>query len=420
MKKYVNIYNYYKNKILTNQLQSGDKMPSIRDSMNLFSISKTTAQNAYFALQADGFIISSPKSGYYVCYKSSNIVEEKDETPKTASIKYDLKSGDADKDSFDIKLWQRYIKNTLRKQERLLSYSEPQGEYELRAALSDYIKVKRNIMTSPDRIVIGAGIQSLLHILCSLFEKGQTVSFPDNSFSQGISQFEDYGYCVKTRYKDANIIYVCPSHMTNFGDVMPVKRRMELVEYSKEHNSIVIEDDFDNDFVYHSKPTPSLFALSDGDNVIYVGSFSNVLIPSIRISFMVLTEELTNKYKENIDKYAQTASKTEQIALSQYIRDGHIHSQIRKVRRLYTNKTKLLNEKINKLIPNAITHISENGLQIKLSHKFNKNTNVFIENNLKVKVEKLENGIINLVLVPSSISLDELDHIVYALKSALE
>ncbi len=195
---------------------------------------------------------------------------------------------------------------------------------------------------------------------------------------------------------------------------------MELVEYSKAHNSIVIEDDFDNDFVYHSKPTPSLFTLSGGDNVIYIGSFSNVLIPSIRISFMVLTDELTQKYKQSIDKYAQTASKTEQIALSQYIRDGHIHSQTRKVRRLYTNKTKLLNDKINEVIPNATTHISENGLQIKLSHKFNKSESVFIENNLKVKIQSLENGVINLVLIPSSISLNELDDVAYALKSALE
>ncbi len=150
-------------------------MPSIRDNMNLFSISKTTAQNAYFALQADGFIMAMPKSGYYVCYKSTNIIEDKQSVPKTQSIKYDLKSGDADKDSFDIKLWQRYIKNTLRQQERLLSYSEPQGEYELRVALSDYIRTKRNVIASSDRIIIGAGIQSLLHILCSLFEKGQTV-----------------------------------------------------------------------------------------------------------------------------------------------------------------------------------------------------------------------------------------------------
>lgn len=161
-------------------------------------------------------------------------------------------------------------------------------------------KKKRNVTASAERIVAGAGIQPLLSILCSLIEDRSTVSFPNKSFVRGMTLFNDYGYDVNTRNKDAKIIYVSPSHMTSYGDVMPLKRRIELTQYTEIHNSLIIEDDFDSDFIYQNKSIPSLYALTGCDNVIYLGSFSNVLIPGIRISFMVLTEKLKeNSYRIN-------------------------------------------------------------------------------------------------------------------------
>ena len=305
MKKYIEIYNYYKNLILTNQLKAGDKLPSVRTATQLLPVSKTTIQNAYFELQADGYVIASPKSGYYVTEQkstASTVIKEKKEENK---ILYDLKSGDADEESFDIKLWQRYIKSALRQEERLLSYGDVQGEADLREVLSDYIRAKRNVSASADRIVVGAGVQSLLYILCSLIKNKGTVSFPDKSFVQGMNLFADYGFEVRTRNKDADIIYVSPSHMTSYGNVMPIKRRLELVEYSKERGSLVIEDDFDSDFLYQTKPIPSLFALSNAQNIIYMGSFSNVLIPGIRISLNHSNNQIGNSHTYIIQKNSQ-------------------------------------------------------------------------------------------------------------------
>lgn len=422
MKKYLEIYDYFKRLITEQQLTAESKLPSIRECTTLFSVSKTTVLNAYFALQADGYIIASPKSGYYVSDINPNRNFEKSAkaVQNESKILFDLKSGRADKESFDIRLWQRYIKNALRQQDRLLYYSEAQGEADLREALSDYIKEKRNVIASPDRIIIGAGVQSLLNILCSLIEERCTVSFPDTSFRQGISLFEDYGYTVNTRNKDAKIIYVSPSHMTSYGDVMSTKRRIELVNYSRKNHSIVIEDDYDNDFLYQSKPTPSLYALANGENVVYMGSFSNVLIPGIRISFMVLTADLTEKFKSNSFKYAQSASKTEQIALCQYIRDGHIKSQTKKIRRHYTQKTKAFYEKLKTALPDAQCTISENALQIHLSCDFDKDTGVFEKNALSVHIKSCENHKIHLVLSPSAIENDETDEAIDALKNALK
>ena len=419
MKKYIEIYNNYKELILSGQLKEGDKMPSVRKVAELLEVSKTTIENAYFELQADGYIISTPKSGYYVCSVSNEQGDSNRIVYNKKEIKYDLKSGGADKDSFDIALWQRYIKSALRQTDRLLSYGEVQGETDLREALSDYIREKRNVSASPDRIVVGAGVQALLGILCSLIENKETVSFPDTSFVNGRKLFADYGFDVHTRDKDASIIYVSPSHMTSFGDIMPIKRRLELINYSKNKGSLIIEDDFDADFVYQSKPTPSLYALSGGKNVVYMGSFSNVLIPGIRISFMVLTKELAKRFEKNKRYYAQTASKTEQIALCGYIRDGHIKSQTRKVRRHYTEKTKEFFSELKRQLPDAEASIGENGLQIKLKVPFNKDLSVFEENAISVNVNSYENSVLKLVLIPSSLSMSEIPSAVSALKEVL-
>lgn len=418
MKKYSKLYNDIKEQIITGQLSHADKIPSVRDAAAIYSVSTTTVQNAYFELCADGYIISKEKSGYFVSiFNKEN--QDKDSEKSEVKIEYNFCGESADPESFDLSLWQRYIKNALRQKDRLLTYSQAQGEYDLRCAVSKYIREKRNVTASPDRIVIGAGVGVLLNILASLFDKDQTVSFPDKSFEQGIGIFNDAGFEVHTRDKNADIIYVSPSHMTRWGDVMSNKRRLELVEYSFNNNSTVIEDDYENDFMYNVKPTPALFTLGHG-NVIYIGSFSAMLLPGIRISFMVLNDKLTKLYNQNKYKFAQTASKTEQIALCQYIRDGHINSQTRKIRRLYSNKTKDFYSILKKEFPNAQISISENTLQIIMSVKFDKDIEVFEKNSISLFVEKYEKGLITIVLSPSGIPSSKLLEGAKTLRKAIE
>lgn len=419
MSKYSELYDYLKKEITTNQIAFGEKLPSVRKASELFEVSKTTVQSAYFDLAADGFIMSEPKSGYYVSYKPAKKESKTKNEKQKSNIIYNFASENADKDSFDFNLWRRYIKSALRQDDRLLSYSEAQGEIELREALADYIRDNRNVIASADRIVVGAGVQNLLGTLCSLIKDKGTVSFPDKSFAQGASLFEDYGFDVHYRHKGAEIIYVCPSHMTRFGDVMPNKRRAELVRHSAKNGSLIIEDDYESEFQYNSRPTPSLHALAGGSNVVYIGSFSKLLLPSIRISFMVLTEELAEIYKNNIYKYSQTASKTEQLALCQFIRDGHLKSQIRKTRRFYTTKAKDFEAMLKAEFKNAKINISENALQIKMTVPFNKDVAIFEENGIRVFVEGYENGTLTLVLNTGSIQTNEFEEAVNSLKKAI-
>lgn len=135
---------------------------------------------------------------------------------------------------------------------------------------------------------------------------------------------------------------------------------------------------------------------------------------------MVLNEELENKYKQNISKFAQTASKTEQIALCQYIRDGHINSQTRKIRRLYSNKTKELYNILKREFPNASISIGDNTLQIIMTVEYNKSVDLFAQNGISLFVEKYENGFITLVLSPSGIPQSKLEQCTQKLKEIID
>ena len=348
---YLEVFHYYRELIMEKKLPPGSRMPSLRKCSQELRLSRTTIENAYLQLAAEGYIISKAQSGYYVTdiadrqHTSVRKTEKQTQTP----CRFDFASSGVDRESFRFDLWRRYIKSALRQDERLLSYGEPQGEADLRDTLADYVRERRNVLCSGEDIVIGAGIQSLLHILCPLLEQRQTVSFPNPSFVQGSTVFHDYGFQVDYRNKDCDIIYVSPAHMTKWGDIMPVSRRLELVNYSAAHGSLVIEDDFENEFVYLQKPTPSLFGLAGGQNVVYLGTFSRLLLPSIRISFMVLPPELSALYREKADQYNQTASKAEQIALCQFIRDGHLAAQTRKLKRLYSVKLKALRSAVREV-----------------------------------------------------------------------
>ncbi|HIY02624.1 MAG TPA: PLP-dependent aminotransferase family protein [Candidatus Blautia faecipullorum] len=340
---YLQVYHYYRELIMSRRLPPGSRMPSLRTCARDLHLSRTTIESAYLQLAADGYIISRAQSGYYV----TDIAEQEpaprqNKKPALPPVRYNFVSSGVDRESFRFDLWQRYLKSALRQNERLLSYGEPQGEADFRQVLSEYVRERRNVTCSPDDIVIGAGVQSLLHILCPLVRDKKTVSFPTSSFIQGSTVFSDYGFEVRYRNKDSGVIYVSPAHMTKWGEIMPVSRRLELLRYAGEHQSLIIEDDFENDFVYLQKPTPSLFSLAGGHGVVYIGSFSRLLLPSIRISFMILPPELSAAYQAKAACYNQTASKAEQIALCQFIRDGHLAAQTRRLKRLYSVKMKQL------------------------------------------------------------------------------
>lgn len=347
-KLYMQIYDYYKNLIEDGKLTEGMKLPSIRRCAEERNVSKTTVESAFMCLCDDGYIVPKSQSGYYV---SKRGVTPKNPTPTQQKkdtenrIIYDFSSSGVDSESFNMDIWRRYVKSALRQTEKLLFYGEPQGEIELRREIAKYVQESRNCVCNEENIVIGAGVQTLLNILCPLIKSRKTVYFEDENYKQGIAVFKDYGYKISSKEK-SNILYVSPSYSSKTGDTMSVNERFMLVEYARKNNTLIIEDDYGSEFRYFNRPTPSLQGLDGGENVIYLGTFSKLLLPSIRISFMILPDRFLSEYKKKSELYNQTVSKADQIALCSYIRDGHLNSQIRKSRKLYAQKSKLLGDLI--------------------------------------------------------------------------
>ena len=374
-KLYMQIYDYYKNLIESGKLPEGSKLPSIRRCAKERNVSKTTVEQGFMCLCDDGYILPKSQSGYYVAKRGNASKKSENKSKNTKekpNILYDFASAGVDAESFNMDIWRRYVKSALRQTEKLLFYGEPQGEYELRQEIAKYARETRNCVCTEENIVIGAGVQTLLNILCPLIKNKKSVCFDDLSYRQGIAIFKDYGYKITDNREKGNIIYTSPSYATRWGDTMSVKERFDLVEFAQSNNKLVIEDDYGSEFRYFNRPTPSLQGLDGGENVVYLGTFSKLLLPSIRISFMILPQSLTGEYHKKKDLYNQTVSKADQIALCSYIRDGHLNAQIRKSRKLYMQKSKILTEILTENFKDEIEILKTNS-PLYVRCKFNKN-----------------------------------------------
>ena len=410
--KYIELYERFKKLILSGMLPAEAKMPSVRRCSAEFSLSRTTVENAYGILAAEGYITARPQSGYYVnalpsVRRNASVEFSGGEPGCEAKPVYDLVNISADKDSFNFDLWRRYVKSALRQSERLLFYGDSRGEEDLRNAIANFAAAQRGVVGAGENIVIAAGTQGLLSILCVLMKERKTVAMLGSDFPKGRTVFEDYGKKAvqfpagfdpeKLEKYGASIIYVSPSHIDSAGGVLPMSERKRIVEYAEKNDCIVIEDDYDSEFRYASRPVMSLQGLDGGNNVVYIGTFSRLLLPSIRIGFMVLPRRLCAAYSERAALYNQTASKTEQIALCQYITDGHLLSRIKKQRRSYEAKSEKICIRGNELLSGKASFFrSETAYMIKIvaTHKRDSEeiAKLALENGVRVRPLEKEKG----------------------------
>ena len=167
---------------------------------------------------------------------------------------------------------------------------------------------------------------------------------------------------------DANVAIVTPSHQFPSGMIMPVSKRLQILKWAKEQKDrYIIEDDYDSEFRYSGKPVPALQGLDTGENVIYMGTFSKLLLPSLRISYMVLPISLINIYQEDFFFYAQTVSRIDQNILKEFLNRGHWEKHIQKMKVVYRKKRDVLITAISKHFPESVEVIGEDsGLHLTL------------------------------------------------------
>lgn len=391
---YRQLYAKLRDDILAGYLKKGDQLPSIRQCERMLKISKTSIERAYEQLLMEGLIQAVPQKGYFVDVDEEHRsirkqLSERWFSMKKPKVRYDFRSQTMDKDAFDVTLWKKYLKEVLEEEEDIATYGHAQGEYALRLALGRYAYSMRGVISTPENMIIGASFQSLLYILCGYLDH-PVIGMEESGFLQAERVFHDHGYtvvklkmesdgvCVKEMIeKKVTVLYINAGSFGSNHQPLHSKKRKELLAWANAYHTLIIEDDHNGELRYHSKPSPCMQSYDAQNHVIYIGSFSKLLLPSIRISYMIMTKEIEASYQEQ--NYGPSASKIEQLALARYISDGHLERHVKRLKKRYEQKSRRMIQLLRLYCPMADIMLEEAGLQLILRFPFEVNIDKMIQ-----------------------------------------
>ena len=380
---YYQIYIHFKNLIINNEIEPYSKLPSIRALTEKHSISKTTVEKAYNQLLVEGFVQSQPKSGYYVLpIKQRN--DTKSINPLIKSQETTYSNIAQPFDTFDVQDFKKALNNVLNYQSDNL-YRPPNisGELELKKTILSHLTQERGIKASEDQIVIASGLQNHLLTLSKLtsnrrlgyivplFHHAQTIFKMLNFTLIPCDDLEDL------LSKDLNFIYISPSNLYPSGDVIGFNDRIKLIDYAKQNNAFIIEDDYNYIYRHNAYQIPSIQGLSNNQNVIYIGSFTRQILPSFRLSYMILPPNLFLQYTES-QKLTQTVSVLDQLSIAEFMKSGAYQKHLKKLSAFSKKQNDAMRD-ILSLIPEN-KEITFSGLQSNLHVLFHFET-------LKIKQE---------------------------------
>jgi len=439
---YIQLYEYIKSEITSGLLKPDSKLPSIREASSSLNLSKTTIENAYSQLVAEGYIENYPKRGYFVCDLSDYNFEINSEPHKnivSMPKEPEYINDGVDRDSFDISTWKRIFNKVISDNDtNIFIGGSIQGEKILREEIAYFVNTMRGGNTSPEQVIVGAGVQYLLGILIGIVKDDyNTVAVEKPGFNKAEYIFEDYMFNVrhiaitdngfpvgKLIKSDAGLIYISPSHQYPLGSIMPVNKRMELLEWAYKNNGLIIEDDYDAMIRYGGMPIPCLQGLDKNDRVVYLGSFSKMLLPSLRISFMVIPKKLLGKYSSVKAKYTQSTSKIDQLVLANFMKEGYMQKHLRKIKRIYKKKnTMLVNSLKNAYGDNLEVMNSDSGLHIVCEAKTRKSREKLTEDaknsHILLNIVSIKNNKIIFSLNYSGINIDTIQDFTVLLGNVL-
>ena len=348
---YEALYRCIRDDILSGKLTSGEKLPTKRALSQHLEISKITVETAYSQLLAEGYISSREKVGYFVEAverparpEIPAVPRKKDEQP---GMLLDLTGSGTE--HFPFSVWSRLQREVMLDYgEQLLKPLPHQGIPELRQAITDHLAAFRGMNTEPENIIIGAGTDFLYNLLIQLLGRDKIYAVEEPGYGKIRKIYAAGGVtCVSAAMDEkgvrpdvletADVLHFSPSHHFPTGLVTPVGRRMEILNWAREKNAWIIEDDYDSEFRFDAHPMPAMQSL-DSSRVIYMNSFSKTLAPSIRISYLVLPGELMAQFRERLDFYSCTVASFEQYTLARFLSRGHFEKHINRMRKFYRTR----------------------------------------------------------------------------------
>ncbi len=367
---YEQIYKYIKSEIQNGGLPFKERLPSTRKLAKYLQVSRTTVDLAYEQLVSEGYIEAVPYKGYFVCeleglYRLETAQPDREECAgeEAARCDYDFSPNGVDLNSFPQNAWRKLSKEALLEENgRIFQLGDPQGEWEVRQTIAAYLHQARAVEAEPGQIVIGAGNDFLLLLLCSMFGAGQRIAMESPTYKKAYDVFRNLSNEVRIveadesgmrvdllEQTDADIAYVMPSHQFPLGTVMPVKRRMQLLAWAAgREGRYIIEDDYDSEFRYKGKPIPALQGFDRAERVIYIGTFSRSVAPAIRISYLVLPKALLPVYRARGRVISSTVSRVDQRIIAGFLNEGYYERHLNKMRAIYKSRHDVLLEELKR------------------------------------------------------------------------
>ena len=352
---YQQLYRSLAGEIRSGALPAGTRMPGKRSLAEALGVSVNTVDGAYQMLAAEGYLASRARSGFYVQeYPALPGRPEPPAAPAPAAapagppVQYDLSTGGVDTRLFPFRTWARLQKELLYTSPQLLARGDPRGDIQLRQALAGYLEEYRGVRCTPGQIVVGAGIEYLLSLLAPLLPGPAAVEDPgyprarqvleNNGRPCRLIPVDEGGLSVADlAASDAAVCYVTPSHQFPTGVTMPAPRRAELLGWAAAApGRYIIEDDYDSEFRFDTRPLPSLQGMAGGDGpVIYLSTVARSLAPGIRIAYMVLPRSLLPAWQERYSLYSATVGRFEQQTLARFIQEGYFTRHLARSRMTY-------------------------------------------------------------------------------------
>ena len=379
------MYASLREEILAGRLRSGAKLPATRDLARQYRLSRGTIVSAFEQLKSEGYLRGAIGSGTYV----SNILPDallqvtgapnprlSTQGKKKFSVSnygkrvklfpsFEIRPSRAFRpnvpalDLFPTTLWAQITARRLRRASmQLLLACDPMGYGPLRDAVASYLSTSRGVKCRPEQIAIVSGVQEALDLTARLFlNPGDRVSMENPGYVGARMAFEavgakvsavhldDQGMKVRDRsLRGSRLVYITPGHQFPLGITMSLSRRLELLEWARKSGALIFEDDYDSEYRYSGPPIPAMQGFDRNGLVIFAGSFSKVLFPSLRLGYLVIPPHLMTLFAATISLTVRHAPLAEQAVLCDFITEGHFARHLRRMREVYAERLSVLLE----------------------------------------------------------------------------
>jgi GntR family transcriptional regulator / MocR family aminotransferase len=389
---YIQIYRSVSQAVLEGRLKSGTRLPSARSLAAQLGVARGTVETAYHQLAGEGYIVTRGAAGTRVSktlkrtllQPSGKLVNHNESTletvPSTAEPAL-LQMGLPALDLFPHSLWSRLLSQQARDLgSGDLSHPNPMGLETLRIQVAAYLAVARGIVCSPAEVIITGGYQGALGLITRcLLNPGDRVwledpCYPDSRDAMRLAEAKVVGISVDrnglrlqdaiSRHPPARIVMVTPTHQFPTGVTLSLSRRMALLNWAAENEAWIVEDDYDSEYRYQGKPLPALKSLDRQDRVLYAGTFSKVLSPSLRVGYLVVPTALTERFRQTATLLQPPPSVLIQATIAAFLEQGHLGRHIRRMRGHYAERRTALTTALSQHVSSLRIKLQPGGMHL--------------------------------------------------------